>query len=132
MSIRNADKKTGEISPREVKKQYQRNAVRMEVYGESKTQNNQKDETDINAIVRRYKRTGVLPNGGREPQYRDVTGLQGSDLGTVILDTRQRIDDARTKLFEDRREKAKAAAEQAEKDAAELKAFREAAASKSS
>lgn len=41
----------------------------------SKTQQSQKDETDINNIVRRFGLTGQLPNSVRMPQYGDFTGI---------------------------------------------------------
>nr|QJB18779.1 MAG: internal scaffolding protein [Microvirus sp.] len=48
-----------------------------EIFGESMTHESFKDETDINAIVGRYARTGELPPALHAPQYADVTGLQG-------------------------------------------------------
>lgn len=43
---------------------------------ESKTQQNQKDEADINTIVRRFGLTGELPPNIRPPQYGDFTDVQ--------------------------------------------------------
>lgn len=43
----------------------------------SRTQQSHFDQTDVNAIVKRFERTGVLPEGRGIPQYGDVTGLQG-------------------------------------------------------
>lgn len=45
--------------------------------GESMTQQAHLDQTDVNAIVARFDRTGQLPPALRAGQYADVTGLQG-------------------------------------------------------
>lgn len=42
----------------------------------TKTQQNQKDDCDINTIVRRFGLTGQLPNNVRVPQYGDFAGVQ--------------------------------------------------------
>lgn len=54
--------------------------------GKSKTIQNQKEESDINTIVRRFGLTGQLPNNVRVPQYGDFTGITDyqSALNTVI------------------------------------------------
>lgn len=41
----------------------------------SLTQQNQKEESDINTIVRRFGLTGELPSDVRMPQYGDFTGI---------------------------------------------------------
>lgn len=44
----------------------------------SMTQQSHSDQTDVNAIVARFERTGQMPIGNRgQGQYADVTGLQG-------------------------------------------------------
>lgn len=43
---------------------------------ESKAQQNQKEESDINTIVRRFGLTGQLPDNIRIPQYGDFTGIK--------------------------------------------------------
>lgn len=48
----------------------------------SKTQQNQKDDCDINTIVRRFGLTGQLPDNVRVPQYGDFTGVQ--DFQTAV------------------------------------------------
>lgn len=40
-----------------------------------RTQQSQAAETDINGIVRRFKVTGVVPQGVRVPTYGDFTGV---------------------------------------------------------
>lgn len=48
----------------------------------SKAQQNQKDESDINNIVRRFGLTGELPLGVRPPQYGDFTSV--TDYQTAL------------------------------------------------
>lgn len=59
----------------------------------SMTQQAHLDQTDVNAIVKRFHRTGVLPEGRGTPQYGDVTGLQG-DLTELYNQANQRIETA--------------------------------------
>lgn len=42
------------------------------------------DQTDVNAIVARFKRDGYLPPGTREPQYGDVSELNASLTDLVV------------------------------------------------
>lgn len=51
--------------------------------GESMTQQAHKDQTDVNAIVERFERTGSLPPNMGTGQYADVTGLQ-ADYAELI------------------------------------------------
>lgn len=51
--------------------------------GESLTHQSHAESCDVNNIISRYDRTGVLPLPSREPQYGDVTGLQG-ELTTLL------------------------------------------------
>lgn len=46
----------------------------IEFKGISRTQQNQKEESDINTIVRRFGLTGELPKNVRVPTYGDFTG----------------------------------------------------------
>lgn len=48
------------------------------------------DQTDVNAIVDRYHRTGILPPVQNNGVYADVTGLQG-DLTERIQKSREDI-----------------------------------------
>lgn len=41
----------------------------------SRTQQHQKDETDINGIVKRFRVTGLLPQGIRRPTYGDFDSV---------------------------------------------------------
>lgn len=56
----------------------------------SRTQQADKDQTDVNAIVARFDRTGQLPINNQKPQYADVTELQ-RDLTTQIQESRDNI-----------------------------------------
>ena len=60
--------------------------------GESKTDQSQGNETNINNIVARFTRTGIMPGDGREGQFADVTGLQ-RDLATLITESRATLDE---------------------------------------
>jgi len=51
--------------------------------GESKTQASKGNETDVNAIMARFTRTGILPPVTEQPQYADVTDLQ-QDLQEIL------------------------------------------------
>jgi len=50
----------------------------------SMTQQYPAEHIEINAIVERFKRTGILPEATQQPQYGDVTNLQGIDLVDLI------------------------------------------------
>lgn len=59
----------------------------------SMTQQSHVDQTDVNAIVKRFERTGVMPEGRGIPQYGDVTGLQG-DLTELLNRSKEQIGEA--------------------------------------
>ena len=48
----------------------------------SLTQQSQAEETDINGIVKRFRVTGILPEGVRRPTYGDFDGI--SDFRTAM------------------------------------------------
>lgn len=50
--------------------------VIQEFEGESLTEASHQAEVDINEIVSRYQRTGVLPSRGGAPSYGDFTGVR--------------------------------------------------------
>ena len=58
-----------------------RTPIRIE--GESRTQAIKGNETDVNAIMERFTRTGVMPPITTEQQYADVTDLQ-NDLQEIL------------------------------------------------
>lgn len=63
--------------------------------GESMTQQQHKDQTDVNAIVERFERTGSLPPNMGQGQFADVSELQGdlSDLINRSRDIQQRFNE---------------------------------------
>lgn len=63
-----------------------------------------KDACDVNNILKRYERTGILPQAKKAPQFADVTHLQ-VDLTTAINRSRETM--AKTKEYFDGKEKAK-------------------------
>lgn len=48
-----------------------------EILGESKVQATVGNDTDVNRIMERFTRTGIMPQPTETPQYADVTALQG-------------------------------------------------------
>lgn len=61
--------------------------------GESMTQQSHADSVDVNRIIERFDRTGVLPMATREPMYADVTDLQ-VDLTEAINRSREVLNTA--------------------------------------
>lgn len=51
------------------------------------TSTSEADNSDINIIVERFKRTGILPEAKRQAQYGDCTHLQ-KDLTTLVEEAR--------------------------------------------
>lgn len=89
-----------------------RDRVTAENKGESKTRQADADSVNINAIIDRYSRTGMMPPARYDPAYADVTGLQG-DLTERYNESREitarfQADTARAEAL--RAEKAAAAA----------------------
>ena len=85
-----------------------------------KTDQSQGNDTDVNKIVARFARTGELPPARGEPQYADVTGLQG-DLTELLA----KGESARKELQQLENEKAAQAASKQEADQAELQRLRQ-------
>lgn len=121
------NQETGEIIGR-VRQPHERLRIVTEFTGESMTKQAFKDLTDVNNIVNRYDRTGLLEGTKKyPPQYADVTALQ-VDLTESINTSRATLDDAAnndSKLAKqrERKEKDRIAAEKQE--LAELRAFKE-------
>lgn len=61
----------------EIRNAYQRVRHISEFIGESRVQAGNGNDTDINRIMERFTRTGILPGETRQGQYADVTALQG-------------------------------------------------------
>lgn len=82
---------TGECGEQPFRRpQYCRERLSIVIEGESMTQQSFLDQTDVNAIVERFQRTGVLPVAEKPAVYDDVTGLQ-VDLTTAIERSRDQI-----------------------------------------
>lgn len=61
-----------------IRKPLQRERVITDLTGQkSKTDRSSGNDTDINNIVARFQRTGVMPPPTGEPHYGDVSSLQG-------------------------------------------------------
>lgn len=95
--------KNSKSPERVVRAPYERHAVHPVLEGESMTHQSHASACDINNIIRRFDNTGVLPPSNREPQYGDVTALQG-DPTELILKGRETLQAAGEQL--DARQKA--------------------------
>lgn len=97
-----------------------RNRTITPVAEESCTDTSFGNDTDINNIVARFKRTGKLPEGPQtRPIYADVTALQG-DLAEMIT----RSAELRAELEEAQHQHQEQKAQQAVEDAEELARYR--------
>lgn len=76
------DKVTADVFGPVMRMPYERERVVFKTTGESKTQQAHKDLCDVNKILKRYERTGMLPPAQQQPMYGDVSGLVG-DLGEL-------------------------------------------------
>ena len=54
----------------------ERRSLAFYTVGESMTRQSEKASADVNAIVERFARTGIMPPNTKQPIYDDVTGLQ--------------------------------------------------------
>lgn len=62
----------------EIRKPLQRERTPTDLTGqESKTDRSAGNDTDVNHIVARFQRTGIMPEPKGEAQYADVSALQG-------------------------------------------------------
>lgn len=73
------------MNKRLIRKPYERTRSTMEfLYGnEKQTDDSFGNDTDVNHIVARFKRTGIMPPPSIDAQYADVTALQ-ADLTEII------------------------------------------------
>lgn len=78
--------KTTQAAP-QIRKPWERVRVPLDLEGQvNKTDTSFGNDTDVNKIVERFKRTGVFPTpppDQPDPQYADVTGLQ-TDLTEAL------------------------------------------------
>lgn len=82
------------MSTAEVRHPLSRHRVVACVSGESATDRSHRDAVNINNIIARFDRTGILPGpGSRVAQYGDVTHLQG-DLTEMLEFSRTTLDSA--------------------------------------
>lgn len=109
-----ADKDTGEVLPRVVRRPWERERLSIKIEGPSRTHQAHKDLVDVNNIVRRYERTGQLPPG-RQGQYGDVTALQG-DLTERVNHAREVQKVAGEHVTKKRRAAAQALEEKKQRD----------------
>ena len=75
------------------------------------------DQTDINRVIERYKRTGVMPQGNGPGHYADVTSLQG-DFAERLAWAEGLLGDAQSALENLRAEREAAQAKPGEPDPA--------------
>lgn len=93
-----------------------RDRVTFETEGPSRVDVSQADACEINSIVARFTRTGVLPVGRSDGQFADVSGLSG-DRSELIARARDTFTDVAGKQAELKSaEEAAKAADQAETD----------------
>lgn len=66
------------------RKKYERQRVSLGNFPPSKTIQSETDNTNINNIVQRFRRTGIIPPDDRTPQFADVSTLMRMDLTELI------------------------------------------------
>jgi len=106
-----------------IKKPWQRSRLIVDLEGqEFKVDTSFGNDTDVNNIVQRFQRTGVMPNEEQKArgQYADVTNLQ-EDL-TGLLD---RVETAKAEMTAAENALQQKQAEQAANDAQRLKEYDE-------
>lgn len=98
----------------QIRKPYDRTRTPIDFTGvQSVTDKSAGNDTDVNHIVARFQRTGIMPEPRGEAQYCDVTGLQ-KDLTELISDSNKAMAEYNAKLGEIEAEKQKIAQENAE------------------
>ena len=58
---------------------------------ESATDDSFGNDTDINRLVERFTRTGIMPTADRPAQYADVSGLQNKGLDELIQEANKTL-----------------------------------------
>lgn len=92
--------KTTDNSARCIPKPFVRNSwcrerLKAKIDPVSMTQESHRDQTDVNAIIARFERTGHMPQNREQPQYGDVSHLN-DDLLVIINRAKDIIDTAET------------------------------------
>jgi len=109
-----------DFEPPTIQRWYGRKRVPVPAGGESCTDRSFGNDTDINHIVARFARTGVLPLQPNNLPFEDVTELQG-DLAELLDKSEKGIQ----ALEELEQQKHQAQQAQDKKDAEELQQFRD-------
>lgn len=104
-----------------IRKPFERIRVQTIVEGESMTVRSHLDECNINKLVERFHRTGVLPPATEEPQYGDVSDLQGKTLTELANKSQADIKAYNAALSDAEKQRDT----QSKKDAEELKTLRD-------
>lgn len=86
-----------------IRKPFDRERSITQFEGESKVDNSFGNDTNINHIIARFTRTGILPTPTTEPQYGDVTHLQ-KDLTQLIDEGRSAAARAREAIQQQQRD----------------------------
>lgn len=82
-----------ELLPRHRRLGYERDRVYSPTAEDSRTQQSFAESCDINAIIRKFDRDGVMPPGKTQGAYADVTGFN-DDLTVLLLRASDTIETA--------------------------------------
>jgi len=102
-SLEAVDTTTGEVKFY-IRRPLWRERVQTHILDESMTHQSHAESCDINAIIRRYERTGSLPPATKPPQYGDVTAMQG-DLTERLVKAEEVINTSREHVKRKRKER---------------------------
>lgn len=108
---------------RKVRRGWERERVATVITGESKTQQSHAASVDVNNIIKRFERTGVMPTGLSPGQYGDVSDLN-APLGELIESSKATLGAAGVALEEHNTKVAKEQADAAALEKAELEELR--------
>ena len=76
-----------------------RTAVKLICQGEGRTKQAHKDECDVNLIMARFQKTGVLEfTEKRSPQYGDVTGVDFQEAMRTVTEAQEMFDELPSKV----------------------------------
>ena len=77
--------------------------VQTEVAEDSRTQQSHKDTVDINNIIRKFDRTGVLPQPMIQPMYGDVSSLN-RPYAEIVEEAQLQIEEAEAFIADKQKE----------------------------
>ncbi len=89
------------VSPTKIQSIYNRdNKMVSKEPGKSKTQQHFTEESNINTIMKKYARTGILGtgNGTRKPQFGDYTGVDYREMQTKVAEQAEVFDAMPSKI----------------------------------